>query len=111
MEKEANRPKNIVIRWIKYLVSLLWESQFISTLRTPRASAKQHQQHNLVRDSCMVPSDRQDQRFINQQSYTVNELVKQYMKQYIINSVDKPNFRVSLSQRRRTTVSLETNPP
>ena len=27
----------------------------------------------------MVPSDRQDQRFINQQSYTVNELVKQYM--------------------------------
>ena len=26
-----------------------------------------------------VPSERQDQRFINQQSYTVNELVKQYM--------------------------------
>ena len=30
---------------------------------------------------------------------------------YIINSVDKPNFRVSLPHRRSTTVSLETNPP
>ena len=29
---------------------------------------------------------------------------------YIINSVDKPNFRVSLPHRRSTTVSLETNP-
>ena len=28
----------------------------------------------------------------------------------IINSVDKPNFRVSLPHRRSTTVSLETNP-
>ena len=47
-------------------------SAFITTLDTPRASARQHQQklqqHNLVRDSCMVPSDRQDQRFINQHS-------------------------------------------
>ena len=34
----------------------------ITTLRTPWASARQHQQHNLVRDLCMVPSDRQDQR-------------------------------------------------
>ena len=46
----------------------MWTSRviisFISTLRTPRASARQHQQHNLVRDSCMVPSDRQDQREI-----------------------------------------------
>ena len=30
---------------------------------------------------------------------------------YIINSVDKPNFLVSLPHRRSTTVSLETNPP
>ena len=29
---------------------------------------------------------------------------------YIINSVDKPNFRLSLSHRRSTTVSSETNP-
>ena len=29
---------------------------------------------------------------------------------YIINSVDKPNFRVSLPHRRSTTVSIETNP-
>ena len=29
---------------------------------------------------------------------------------YIINSVDKPNFCVSLPHRRSTTVSLETNP-
>ena len=29
---------------------------------------------------------------------------------YIINSFDKPNFRVSLPHRRSTTVSLETNP-
>ena len=29
---------------------------------------------------------------------------------YIINSVDKPNFRVSLPHRRSTTVSSETNP-
>ena len=29
---------------------------------------------------------------------------------YIINSVDKPNFCVSLSHRRSTTVSSETNP-
>ena len=29
---------------------------------------------------------------------------------YIINSVDKPNFRVSVAHRRSTTVSLETNP-
>ena len=29
---------------------------------------------------------------------------------YIINSVDKPSFRVSLPHRRSTTVSLETNP-
>ena len=29
---------------------------------------------------------------------------------YIINSVDKPNFRVSLPHRRSTTVSLEINP-
>ena len=29
---------------------------------------------------------------------------------YIVNSVDKPNFRVSLPHRRSTTVSLETNP-
>ena len=29
---------------------------------------------------------------------------------YIINSVDKPNFRVSLPHRRSTTVSLETYP-
>ena len=29
---------------------------------------------------------------------------------YIINSVDRPNFRVSLPHRRSTTVSLETNP-
>ena len=29
---------------------------------------------------------------------------------YIINSVDQPNFRVSLPHRRSTTVSLETNP-
>ena len=29
---------------------------------------------------------------------------------YIINSVDKPNFRVSLPHRCSTTVSLETNP-
>ena len=29
---------------------------------------------------------------------------------YIINSVDKPNFRVSLLLRRSTTVSTETNP-
>ena len=29
---------------------------------------------------------------------------------YIINSVDKPNFRVSLLHRRSTTVSIETNP-
>ena len=29
---------------------------------------------------------------------------------YIINSIDKPNFRVSLPHRRSTTVSLETNP-
>ena len=29
---------------------------------------------------------------------------------YIINSVDKPNFRVSLPHRRSTTVSPETNP-
>ena len=29
---------------------------------------------------------------------------------YIINSVDKPNFRVSLPHRRSTTASLETNP-
>ena len=28
-----------------------------------------------------------------------------------INSVDKPNFRVSLPHRRSTTVSSETNPP
>ena len=30
---------------------------------------------------------------------------------YIINSVDKPNFRVLLPHRRSTTVSSETNPP
>ena len=41
---------------------------FITTLLTQRASARQHQQHNLARDSCMVPSDRQDQSFINQHS-------------------------------------------
>ena len=29
---------------------------------------------------------------------------------YIVNSVDKPTFRVSLPHRRSTTVSLETNP-
>ena len=29
---------------------------------------------------------------------------------YIIISVDKPNFRVSLPHRRSTTVSSETNP-
>ena len=29
---------------------------------------------------------------------------------YIINSVDKPNFRVSLPHRRSTTVAIETNP-
>ena len=29
---------------------------------------------------------------------------------YIINSVNKPNFRVSLPHRRSTTVSIETNP-
>ena len=29
---------------------------------------------------------------------------------YIINSVDKPNFRISLPHRRSTTVSIETNP-
>ena len=29
---------------------------------------------------------------------------------YIINSVDKPNFRVSLPHRRSTTVSSETYP-
>ena len=29
---------------------------------------------------------------------------------YIINSVNKPNFRVSLPHRRSTTVSSETNP-
>ena len=29
---------------------------------------------------------------------------------WFINSVDKPNFRVSLPHRRSTTVSLETNP-
>ena len=29
---------------------------------------------------------------------------------YIINSIDKPNFRASLPHRRSTTVSLETNP-
>ena len=29
---------------------------------------------------------------------------------YIINSVDKPNFRVSLPHRHSTTVCLETNP-
>ena len=29
---------------------------------------------------------------------------------YINNSVDKPNFRVSLRHQRSTTVSLETNP-
>ena len=39
-----------------------WKALFITTLRTQRAGARQHQQHNLVRDSCMVPSDRQDQR-------------------------------------------------
>ena len=51
---------------------LQWEILvFITTLHTPRASARQYQQHNLVRDSCMVPSDRQDQRFINQHSLTL----------------------------------------
>ena len=29
---------------------------------------------------------------------------------YIINSVDKPNFRVSLPHQHSTTVSIETNP-
>ena len=29
---------------------------------------------------------------------------------YMINSVDKPNFRVSLPHRRSTTISSETNP-
>ena len=38
-----------------------WKALFITILRTPRASARQHQQHNLVRDSCMVPLDRQDE--------------------------------------------------
>ena len=33
-----------------------------------------------------------------------------YTKIWFINSVDKPNFRVSLPHRRSTTVSLETNP-
>ena len=44
---------------------------FITTPRTPRTSARQHQQHNLVRDSCMVPSDRQDQHFVNHHSLTL----------------------------------------
>ena len=34
---------------------------FVPLESTPRASARQHQQHNLVRDSCMVPLDRQDE--------------------------------------------------
>ena len=32
------------------------------------------------------------------------------LKIWFINSVDKPNFRVSLPHRRSTTVYLETNP-
>ena len=34
----------------------------MTTLRTPHASARQHQQDNLVCDLCMVPLERQDQR-------------------------------------------------
>ena len=44
---------------------------FMTTLRTLCASARQHQQHNVVLDLCMVPWDRQDQRFINQHSLTL----------------------------------------
>ena len=40
MENEANRPKNIVIRWIKYLVSLLWQSQFICILTSMDSTQK-----------------------------------------------------------------------
>ena len=40
MENQANRPKNIVIRSIKYLVSLLWQSQFICILTSMDSTQK-----------------------------------------------------------------------
>ena len=44
MENEANRPKNIVIRWIKYLVSLLWQSQFICILTSMDSTQKKQKE-------------------------------------------------------------------
>ena len=42
--------------------------------------------------------------------YLEDQLIGTVTLIYIINSVDKPNFRVSLPHRPSTTVSLETNP-
>ena len=42
--------------------------------------------------------------------YNLHFMQKAIHTIYIINSVDKPNYRVSLPHRRSTTVSLETNP-